>query len=322
VKVGVLTVVHHDRLLPDVLDRLAELDVEAVELGTGNYPGSAHADPDVLLAEPARAAELRRAVEERGMVIGALSCHGNPLHPDPDVAKRAHSVWEKTARLAELLEVGVVNGFSGCPGTPDGGGFPNWVSCAWPPEYRELLTWQWDEVAIPYWIRQAELARRHGIRIGLEMHPGFLVYNPETLLRLRGHAGEEIGANFDPSHLVWQGIDPVAAIGALGRGRAIVHAHAKDTFIDHGNVRVNGVLDTKSYTEVRDRAWTFRTIGYGQSEKVWRDIVSALRVAGYDHVLSIEHEDSLLSRDEGLARAVELLRRVVPREPPAEPWWT
>jgi sugar phosphate isomerase/epimerase len=185
------------------------------------------------------------------------------------------------------------------------------------------LAWQWEQSVIPYWTAEAEEAGRHGVGgIGLEMHPGFVVYNPESLLRLRAAAGERVGANFDPSHLVWQGIDPIEAVRELGRAGAIVHAHAKDTYVDAANVRRNGVLDTKRYDLVRDRAWTFRTVGYGHGESMWRDLVSALRVNGYDHVLSIEHEDILASRDEGLERAVTLLRGVVLSEPAGEMWWS
>jgi sugar phosphate isomerase/epimerase len=322
-KLGVLTVVYQDVPLEAALDKLTALGVQAVELGTGNFPGDAHCDPDALLADARRVSALRDAVAARGLEISALSCHGNPLHPDAAHAAAAHAVWEKTLRLAEQLEVGVVNTFSGCPGDGPGARHPNWVTCAWPPEFLHLLDWQWNERAIPYWAEQCAAARAHGVtRIALEMHPGFLVYNPETLLRLRAAAGPEIGANFDPSHLFWQGIDAVAAIRELGDHGALFHAHAKDTYVDPRNRRVNGVLDTKPYSEVADRAWTFRTVGFGHGEETWRAILSALRVAGYDHVLSIEHEDMLASRDEGLGKAVEFLRRLMFTEPPAEAWWT
>src|SRR5712691_1062160 len=155
----------------------------------------------------------------------------------------------------------------------------------------EILDWQWSERVIPYWTEEAKRARKHGVHIGFEMHPGFVVYNPETLLRLRSACGPHIGANFDPSHLFWQGIDAVEAIKMLGPEQAIFHVHAKDTYIDPANTRRNGVLDLKHYGRVLERSWVFRTVGYGQGEKIWRDIVSALRMVDYDHVLSIEHED-------------------------------
>jgi sugar phosphate isomerase/epimerase len=322
VRIGVLTVVYQDLPLEEALNRLADLGVEAVELGTGCYPGDAHCQPDALLGDPDAVRRLRRAVETRGMKISALSCHGNPLHPSGDVARAAHVTFTKTAQLAEMLEVPVVNTFSGCPGDGPVGRIPNWITCAWPPEYAEVLAWQWEERAIPYWQEQCSLARRHGVKIALEMHPGFLVYNPETLLRLRAAAGPELGANFDPSHLFWQGIEPVSAIRLLGDNDAIFHVHAKDTYLDRDNIRTNGILDTKAYTQIRDRSWTFRTVGFGHPESTWREVVSALRTSGYDEVISIEHEDILLSRDEGLTRAVAFLRMLVPSAPPTEPWWT
>ena len=313
-RLGVFTVLYADRPLAEALDAFAALGLDAVEIGTGNYPGDAHCDPHALLAEPARARELRRAVESRGLTISALSQHGNPLHPREEVARVAHETWRATVRLAELLEVDVVIAFSGCPGDHPGARHPNWVTCPWPDDYPAVLEWQWRERVVPYWSEEAALARRHGVRIAVEMHPGFVVYNAETLLRLREEAGPQVGANFDPSHLFWQGADPVEAIGALGAAGALFHVHAKDTYLDRANVRVNGVLDTKPAGRVRQRAWTFRTVGYGQGEHVWRDIVSALAAQGYDGAINIEHEDPLLTRDEGLAKAVELLRRIVPRE--------
>jgi sugar phosphate isomerase/epimerase len=153
------------------------------------------------------------------------------------------------------------------------------------------------------------------------MHPGFMVYNPETLLRLRESAGPGIGANYDPSHLVWQGIDPIEAIKVLGKHNAIHHVHAKDVYLDPSNIRVNGVLDTKPYHMVSDRSWTFRSVGYGMGELEWKKFVSALRVAGYDYVLSIEHEDSLASSKEGLLKAVQTLKNCVFSEPAGEIWW-
>ncbi|MGI8521136.1 MAG: sugar phosphate isomerase/epimerase family protein, partial [Actinomycetota bacterium] len=184
-----------------------------------------------------------------------------------------------------------------------------------------VLEWQWDEKLIPYWATEAAVARDHGVKIAFEMHPGFPVYNPETLLRLRSAVGDQIGANYDPSHLFWQGIDAVQAIKDLGRACAIFHVHAKDTYIDAANVRSNGVLDTKPYDRLIDRSWSFRTVGFGQGGKQWRDIISALRIVGYDYVMSIEHEDALMSIDEGLTKAVELLQSLMIKEGTGAMWW-
>jgi sugar phosphate isomerase/epimerase len=322
VRLGVFTVLYSGTPFEEVLDRLAGLGVQAVELGSGGHPGTAHCDPDELLADESKVHALRRAVESRGMVISALSQHANPLHPDEAVARTAHETWRKTAQLAGLLEVSVVNAFSGCPGDHDGAVHPNWVTSPWPPEYSDILEWQWTEKVIPYWSDEATFARSAGVRIALEMHPGFVVYNNESLFRLRDAAGPEIGANFDPSHLFWQQADPVEAIKELGAASALFHVHAKDTYVDRGNVARNGVIDTKDYTRFLERAWTFRTVGYGQGEKVWRDMVSALRMVGYDHVMSIEHEDGLMSVDEGLEKAVAFLSSIMLKDSDqAEMWW-
>ena len=321
-KLGVFTVLFSELALEPMLDRVAALGLDAVELGTGNYPGRGHCDPDVLLADTGKRRALLGAVEERGLVISGLSCHGNPLHPDDAFARESHETWRKTARLAVELGVEVVNCFSGCPGDGPAARAPNWVTCAWPPEYGKTLEWQWNEVAIPYWRDEAAFARATGLaKVALEPHPGFLVYNPETALRLREATGPEIGVNFDPSHFVWQGIDPLAAVRALGRAGAIFHVHAKDVYLDRANIGLNGVLDTKPYGRFADRSWSFRSVGYGQDDKFWRDFVSALRIAGYDGVLSIEHEDGLVSVDEGLAKAVDVLQSVLLRDQPGEMWW-
>ena len=191
---------------------------------------------------------------------------------------------------------------------------PNWVTCAWPDDYLKILDYQWNEVLIPYWKKTAEFARSHGVtKIAFEMHPGFCVYNPDTLLRLRAAVGDTLGANLDPSHLIWQGIDPVMAISELGG--AIYHFHAKDTRVDNYNKAKNGVLSVQHYTSEATRPWIFRTVGYGNGETMWRDIASALRLVGYDKVMSIEHEDSLMSPIEGLTKAARFLREIIISEP-------
>jgi sugar phosphate isomerase/epimerase len=275
----------------------------------------------VLLDDAGARRELRSAVESRGMIISALSQHGNPLHPDAAVAAAAHETWRKTVRLAAVLEVPVVNAFSGCPGSSATSTRPNWVTCWWPPEFAETLEWQWAERVVPYWAAEGAFAEAEGVRIAFEMHPGFVVYNPESLLRLRDAVGPVIGANFDPSHLVWQGIDPVEAIKAVAAADAMFHFHAKDTYIDGANVARNGVLDTKPYSRFLDRSWSFRTVGYGQPEKTWRDIMSALRTTGYDYVVSIEHEDGLLGIDEGMTKAIGFLNTILFKDRQMEEMW-
>jgi len=319
VKVGVFTVAFGSMQFEEALDYVKSVGVEAVEIGTGNYPGNAHCDPDKLLASEDERKKLLKAVESRGLVISALSCHGNPLHPDKEFAKANHEIHRKTVELAQKLGVERVINFSGCPGDSPNAKYPNWVTCAWPPDFAEIVKWQWEEVVIPYWKEEAKFAKDHGVKICFEMHPGFVVYNPETLLKLRDACGDALGANFDPSHLFWQGIDPVYAIRKLGD--AIYHVHAKDCKIDPINTQTNGVLDTKRYTDEINRSWIFRTIGYGHDAQTWKDLVSNLRLVGYDWVLSIEHEDSLMSQNEGFEKAVAFLKDVVISQKPGEAFW-
>jgi len=194
------------------------------------------------------------------------------------------------------------------------------VTCPWPPDYLQILEYQWSKIVLPYWQRTTDFAAKNGIRkIALEMHPGFVVYNPETLLKLRKAAGSLIGANFDPSHLFWQGIDPCAAVRAL-KG-AIWHVHAKDLAIHDWNARRNGVLDTKHYSDEANRSWIFRTVGYGNPRRFWCDFVSTLRMAGYDGTLSIEHEDSLMTTREGLEKGIRFLQSILLLEPKGEVTW-
>jgi sugar phosphate isomerase/epimerase len=281
--------------------------------------GSAHLDVDAL-EDPCRARDYRKMLNDAGLTISALSCHSNPLHPEAAVAREADALFRRTVTLAERLEVPVVVTFSGCPGDSDDARHPNWITTPWPPEFLEVLDWQWERKAIPYWTDAERFAADHGVRVALEAHPGFLVYNPETALKLRAATGPAIGVNFDPSHMYWQGIDIPTAIAALGT--AIFHVHAKDVALNPPNIAANGVLDVKSYRRMAERSWLFRTVGWGHDQLEWRRITSALRLAGYDYVLSIEHEDALASTDEGLRAAVEFLSRVVLDEPPVDPWWT
>jgi sugar phosphate isomerase/epimerase len=320
-KLGLFTPVLGRLNVQDMLTKVRSLgSIQAIELGTGCWPGRDHIDPDVLLANSSKAREYRQMIADSGLTISALSCHGNPLHPDAGRAKSDDEVFRRTVRLAELLEVPVVVTFSGCPGDSNGAKSPNWVTTAWPPEYLEILDWQWEQKAIPYWTDAARFSSDHGVKIAIEAHPGFLVYNVETALRLRLAAGPGLGVNFDPSHFFWQGVDVPSAIRALGA--AIFHVHAKDVALDPQNVAVNGVVDAKSYRRMAERSWLFRSVGWGHDELEWKRIVSALRLVGYDYVMSIEHEDALASVDEGLRAAIDLLTRVMLAEPPADPWWT
>jgi sugar phosphate isomerase/epimerase len=317
-RVGVFTPLLSHMPLEEVLKKLKSYNVATIELGTGNYPGDAHCKLS-LLNDRIALGDFTKKLSDHGFTISALSCHSNPLHPNQELARRHQDVSRRTILLAEQLGVAVVIDFSGCPGDSPNSSHPNWVTCPWPPEYLEVLKWQWEKVVTPYWADHGRFAADHGVRIAIEMHPGFVVYSPETMLRLRSIAGPSVGCNYDPSHMFWQGIDPIAAIPILGE--AIFHVHAKDTQIYERNLPMTGVLDMKPYTDERKRSWIFRTCGYGHGEVWWREFISTLRMFGYDGVLSIEHEDSLLSPEEGLTRATAFLNQIVPNEKPSAAWW-
>ncbi len=319
-KLGVLTVPLYDRSFEEALKWLSERGVHTLEVGNGGFPGNTHINPDDYLGKPEKIAELKALLDKYGMTVAALSCHGNCVHPNKEVAAKFQSDYEKTVLMAEQLGVETVVTFSGCPGGSKDDKTPNWVTCPWPEDFTEILDYQWNEVLIPYWKEAVKFANAHGVKkIALEMHPGFCVYNTTTLLKLREAVGDTIGANFDPSHLIWQGIEPAEGVRMLGK--AIYHVHAKDTFLDSANTKKMGVLSTTPYSQMLDRPWTFRTVGYGLDVTQWKNFVSMLRAVGYDGVLSIEHEDMLMSIEEGLEKAITFMQDIISVESTGAMWW-
>lgn len=321
-KLGTFSVVLGGMPLKEACAFLSQNGVQMIEIGCGGYPGTAHCDPEVLLKDEEKLAEFIQTIKEYNLEISALSCHGNMVHPVKETAEKFDNNLTNAILLAEKLGVPVVNTFSGCPGGSAEDRQPNWVTCPWPDDFSEVLEYQWNEVLIPYWKKKVAFAKEHGIhKIALELHPGFCVYNTNTLLRLREAVGPEIGANFDPSHLIWQGMDPCACIRELGKAGAIYHFHAKDTKIDTYNTALNGVLDTTHYADELNRSWIFRSVGYGHGEEFWKAIISELRLAGYDYAISIEHEDSLMSGKEGLLKAMSCLKNVLIFEDRESMYW-
>jgi sugar phosphate isomerase/epimerase len=292
VKIGLFLALFHDRPLGDALVAARNAGCQAVEVSTTGP----HAHEDI----PTQVAAY-------GLELSALSCHGNPLHPNAAIAEKADQDFRETVRLATEAGIHTVVTFSGCPGESEHSLRPSWVTCSWPDDFLETLDWQWNERVLPYWAEAADFAREHGIRVAIEPHPGQAVYNTDTMLRLRAAAGESIGVNFDPSHLFWQQIDPIASAKALGS--AIFHVHAKDTGFNPDRLRLNGVLETHVNTD--ERSWIFRSVGDGHPVEFWRELVVALQESGYDHVLSIEHEDPLRPPDEGVRRAVGTLNAAI-----------
>ncbi|QIO24483.1 sugar phosphate isomerase/epimerase [Haloarcula sp. JP-L23] len=319
-QVGVLTVPLASEPLTDSLSYLDGIGVDAVELGCGGYPGDDHLSREAYLGDEDAQADLHHLLDEYGMDVSALATHNNPLHPDEERAAEADTELREAIELADQLGVDTVTCFSGLPAGGPNDEVPNWVTAPWPSEHADAHEYQW-EVAVEYWSDLAEHAAAHDVDVAIEMHPNMLVYEPHGMLELREATNEHIGANFDPSHLYWQGIDVTAAIRLLGDHDAIHHFHAKDTKVYEDKAREKGVLDTTGYTEEADRSWLFRSIGYGHGEQHWKDVVSTLRMVGYDGALSIEHEDSLTSAREGLEKAVDVLDRAVFETQPGDAYW-
>jgi sugar phosphate isomerase/epimerase len=296
---------HLDR--ESMLDACRAMGIEALEIGCGAWSQAPHLDLDAMLASDTERRALLQSIERRGLDLVALNCSGNPLHPGP--SGTAHrSVAERTIRLARLLGVKRVVMMSGCPGGP-GDANANWITTAWPPETAEVLAWQWQERLIPFWREIVTLAEASGVTLALELHGQQAVYNVPSMLRLRDAVGPRVGANLDPSHLMWMGADAMAAAKALGP--AIHHVHAKDTRINKHNVALSSVIDTTAMADHAHRAWSYVTLGDGNPLPWWREFLASLRAAGYDDVLSIEHEDVSCTPEEGVQRSVELLRKAM-----------
>jgi sugar phosphate isomerase/epimerase len=300
--------------LEAALDVAAESGLDTVEIATGNWSEAPHVDLPDLVGNASARRQLLQTATSRGLSISAFNANGNQLHP---VSGPEHDrVIRDSITVAGDLGVPTVVVMSGLPGAR-GELTPNWISTSWPPETQDVLRYQWSEVAVPYWTDLAAFARSHGVRLAIEMHARQLVFNVATMLRLRDEVDPEVvGANLDPSHLMWQGADILTVIRALGP--AIFHVHAKDARVDAHNAAVNGVLDTLPPDRATERSWNYVTLGLGHQggATFWAQFVYALAGVGYDGPLNIEHEDVLVSSREGVRRAADLLRSVVVRDTP------
>jgi sugar phosphate isomerase/epimerase len=309
-KIGMVTDSLGHLNFDDMLDTAARMGIQGVEFNACNWTSAPHMDLAGLLKNASARSDFLAAINKRGLELIAFNANGNQLHPTE--GKRQSDALYDTIRLAGEIRVGTVVLMSGLPEGAPGDAMPNWVISSWPPETQTMLKYQWEERLFPYWRKLAAHAKAHGVRLAVEMHGNQLVLNVPTLLRLRREIGDNVGANFDPSHLMWMGADPLAAIDALGS--AIFHTHAKDAFINKPVAALTSRLENGSLMDIPGRAWSYITLGYGNGESWWKDFCYRLRIAGYDGWLSIEHEDVMLSRVEGVRRSVELLKAVAPAE--------
>jgi sugar phosphate isomerase/epimerase len=319
-KLGVCSTLYRFLPLEQAMDYVVAAGLNVIELACGGYPGYGLCNPAELLADDAKLKKFLKVFEDRGIEINALAAHGNPLHPQAEIREQHQADFRNAILLAEKIGVDKVINFSGCPGDSDEAKHPNWCVIPWPSDYAEVLEWQWKSKVIPYWQEMAQFAADHNVnRVAIELHPGFVVYNVRTMLRLREAAGPVIGANMDPSHLFWQGVDPIRAILALGE--AIFHVHLKDTAFNPDLNPVHGVLDPTSVRDIPNRCWIFRTVGYGHDALFWKQFISALQQVGYEDAVCIEHEDRLIGGHEGLQKSLAFLKDTVIKQRGGQDWW-
>jgi len=319
-KLAAFSVLYKDKPLGEALDILRAKGIRHVEVGAGGFIGKEHCDPGKLITDKRARDAFQAEFSRRDMEIVCLSCHGNPVHPQKRLAATYHQDIKDSVDLASLLGVRSIVTFSGCPGDCEDSQYPNWPVSPFPEDFQKVLAWQWEKKLIPYWKEMGAYAEEKGVRIAMEMHGGYSVHSPATAIRMRRETGSKsLGANLDPSHMWWQGIDPCQAARFLGREGCLYHFHAKDAAVDPSLVSYFGLTDMQSFATVYGRAWQFRTVGFGHGLKEWADIFGALRSSGYDDVVSIEHEDSYMSVEEGLDKAISNLRQVMMFEPGAAP---
>ena len=293
----------------DALRWCAERGIAHIEMGVGGWKQADHLDLDALLRDAGERDRLQGELREHGLVLSCVNAAGNPLHPDPAVGERHAALLRGAVELAALLGCDRVVTMSGCPGGRDGGSTP--VFASWPvvPDDETLWEWQLEHRLAPFWRELSAWAAAAApeVMICLELHAGASAYNPASFARLREAAGPNVGVNLDPSHFWWQGMDPLAVIDEVGP--AIGFAHGKDTLVHPDRVRRNGLLDLAFPVDPGTASWHFCAVGSGHDDATWAALVAALRSAGYDGVVSIEHEDSRVTPEEGIETSLAALRR-------------
>jgi sugar phosphate isomerase/epimerase len=313
-------------LLTDALEHLeldatlawcAERGIAGVELGVGGYSAAPHVRLDALLADAGARDRLLHRLDGHGLALVALNASGNPLHPRAEIAAAHDRALRGAIKLASALGTGRVVAMSGCPGGPGDAAWPVFAGGAWLPDMEGLWEDQWPRVIEPYWRRLSAWAAEAApdVDICLELHPGTSIYNAASFALLAEVTGDNVKVNLDPSHFYWQGIDPVATVRALGDRIGFVHG--KDTIVHPDRVALHGLLDFRWPAGADTMPWHFCAVGGGRPVEEWRALFAALRAAGYDGPVSIEHEDPTLSAEAGIEASLAGLRAAM--EMPVQP---
>jgi len=295
----------------EMLDTVSGLGFEALELGCGNWSKAPHVQLDELLDSELARVKFREALERRGLGIAALNCSGNQLHPGPS-GEEHRAVVEKTFRLAEKLGVKTVVMMSGCPGGSPRDEVPNWITHVILPEHERALDYQWNDVLIPYFQKMGALAKECGIKVAIENLGATMIHNPANMLRLRQHVDPVIGMNFDPSHHMWMGGDPIAALRFLGD--AIHHVHAKDVRLERTLAEANGLIDVYRMDEIARRSWNYVALGHGHDVQWWKEFFTVARFVSYAGPVSLEMEDMSMEPLLGVKKSLATLKLALPRD--------
>ena len=182
-RLSAFTVLYKDKPLGEVLDIFHAKGIRYAEVGAGGFIGKEHCDPALLLADERAREDFRELFLRRDMGISALSCHGNPVHPQKQLAEKYDRDIREAIDLAALLGIECVVTFSGCPGDSDGSLYPNWPVSPFPEDFQTVLAWQWEKKLVPYWHDMGMYAEDKGVKIALEMHGGYSVHSPATAIR-------------------------------------------------------------------------------------------------------------------------------------------
>ena len=312
-KLSICTDVMADLPFTEMLDKCVALGVEGVEMTGGGWSAGPHFRADELLADKGLLKSKLNEIAARGLEIAALNCSANPLDPS-GMGTRHRKEMEDTIRLAGEIGIKKIVAMSGLPEAAPGDMVPNWLvyTKSWPNEMPERDRYQWEDRAFPLWHDLVKLATEVGVeKYALENFSAMLVWNPETLFRLRDEVGPMVGMNLDPSHLFWKGACPIA--GARALGDAIHHVHGKDTRIERGLADINGLLETKDVTDVANRAWNYVAVGAGHGLQWWKEFFSVVGMTGYDGWVSLEMEDFTMSTNAGIQSSIDALQATIIR---------
>lgn len=310
---SVCTDVYGDLSFTEMLDKVKSMGIRGVEMTAGGWGGCKHVPTSQLLNDESKLESFKHEVEQRDMEIVALNCSGNQLCPGAMGEQHTETIYD-TAVLAGKLGVKTLVMMSGLPAGAPGDKTPNWITTtvSWPDYMVETVRYQWEDVAIPWWKKFVDHCKKQGIeRIAIEEFPCQLVYNPETLLKLRDAVDPMIGMNLDPSHLMVMGADPIAAAREL-KG-VIYHVHGKDARIEKSLCDVNGLPESKPVTECADRTWNYVAVGCGKDLQWWKEFFSTLHMMGYDGVVSLEMEDLTMSVEAGMRTSIDALEQTISR---------